>query len=99
MTPSYTVTLQPGENIIQIKDLSGEWSGPNVDHMLVEGISTSVDANAYSFRNAPHFMGLTQDYDSDGEGETNPRDAHYETDAVLDHYFSIVTLPPSSASG
>jgi len=94
MTPSYTVTLQPGDNIIQIKDLSGQWGGPNVDHMLVEGISTSVDANAYSFRNAPHFMGLTQDYSSDGEGETNPRDAHYETDAVLDHYFQHRNTAP-----
>jgi len=94
MTPSYTVTLQPGDNIIQIKDLSGQWAGPNIDHMLVEGISTSVDANAYSFRNAPHFMGLTQDYSADGEGETNPRDAHYETDAVLDHYFQHRNTAP-----
>ena len=93
-TPSYTVTLQPGDNTIQIRDMSGEWSGPNIDHMLVEGLSTSVDGNAYSFRNAPHFMGLSQDYSSDGEGETNPRDAYYETDAVIDHYFQHPNTAP-----
>jgi len=34
----------------------------------------------YSFRNAPHFMSLTPD-------DETSRDAAYETDAVLDHFF------------
>jgi len=93
-TPSYNVTLQPGPNTIQIRDMSGQWSGPNIDHMVVEGVSTDVDGNTYSFRNAPHFMALSQDYGSDGEGETNPRDAYYETDAVIDYYFHYESTAP-----
>lgn len=59
--------------------------GPNIDHLLVEGIPT--DHASYSFPNPVHFMGLLQDYNNDGIGETNRRDAEYETSAVLDHYF------------
>ena len=63
------------------------WSegGPNVDHLLIEGIPT--DHPTYSFPNPVHFMGLLQDYSGDGIGETNRRDAEYETSAILEHYF------------
>jgi cullin-associated NEDD8-dissociated protein 1 len=39
-------------------------------------------------------MGLLQDYYSDGIGETNARDAHYETSAILDHYFYHESTAP-----
>lgn len=63
------------------------WSegGPNVDHLLIEGVAT--DHPTYSFPNPVHFMGLLQDYYGDGIGETNRRDAEYETSAILEHYF------------
>ena len=63
------------------------WSegGPNVDHLLIEGVPT--DHPTYTFQNPVHFMGLLQDYYGDGIGETNRRDAEYETSAILEHYF------------
>jgi len=63
------------------------WSegGPNVDHLLIEGAAT--DHPTYTFPNPVHFMGLLQDYWGDGIGETNRRDAEYETSAILEHYF------------
>lgn len=39
-------------------------------------------------------MGLSKDYGNDGEGETSPRDAYYETDAVLEHYFHHPNVAP-----
>eukprot|EP00957_Ditylum_brightwellii_P017449 1313810-Ditylum_brightwellii.AAC.1 len=48
-----------------------------------------------SFRNAPHFMSMISDYSWPiGSGETTRRDAEYETDAVLDHYFYHQNVAP-----
>jgi len=66
--------------------------GPNVDHLLIEGLPT--DHPSYSFPNPVHFMGMLQDYSGDGIGETNRRDAEYETSAILDHYVYHPNTPP-----
>ena len=39
-------------------------------------------------------MGLSKDYGNKGQGETAPRDAYYETEAVLDHYFHHSNVAP-----
>lgn len=66
--------------------------GPNIDHLKVEGLPVSVSPD--SFRNPPHFMSLIPDYSPGGLGEMNLRDALYETDAVLDHYFYHPNVAP-----
>lgn len=48
-------------------------------------------APEYSFRNAPHFMSLL-------ETETSVRDAQYETEATLDHYFRHPNTAPFIAT-
>jgi len=79
---SFLVPLNSGDNTIQLK-YSDPWTGPRVDYLKIEWPTIP---SSYSFRNAPHFMSLSQDYNDEGEGETTARDAYYETDAVLDHY-------------
>jgi uncharacterized protein (DUF1501 family)/uncharacterized protein (DUF1800 family) len=85
-----TVTLMQGENRIRIST-SDDDRGPVVDHLLVEGLPTTHE---FSFPNPPHFMGLLQDYVSSGIGETNVRDAQFETDAVLDSLFFHESVAP-----
>eukprot|EP00957_Ditylum_brightwellii_P206334 15347899-Ditylum_brightwellii.AAC.1 len=52
-----------------------------------------VGGNFY-FRNAPHFMSMIADSKPYGIGETTRRDAEYETEAVLDHYFYHPNVAP-----
>lgn len=75
-----------GQNNIKVQIPSGYSSGPNIDNMKVEGYTKSPPVVS-SFRNPPHFMSLISDYSPYGIGEQTLRDAQYETDAVLDHYF------------
>lgn len=78
------VNLIAGSNSIRVQLPAAYTAGlPNIDHLKVEGISTSTSPS--SFRNPPHFMGLIPEVDS--SSEQNLRDAEYETKAVLDHYF------------
>jgi hypothetical protein len=65
--------------------------GPNIDHLKVEGLPVSSPS---SFRNPPHFMSLIPDYASGRIGERNLRDAQFETNAVLDHYFYQKNVAP-----
>jgi len=56
----------------------------------VETGEVSMDSTSPSFRNPPHFMSLISDMywsNPQGIGEQTLRDAQYETDAVIDHYF------------
>ena len=80
------VNLTAGQNTIQTQVSDSFNSGPNIDHIKIEGI-TVTSTPLSSFRNPPHFMSLIPDYAPYGTGEQNVRDAQYETDAVLDHYF------------
>lgn len=82
-----------GSNSIQVKrGFSGSGEGANIDHLKVEGMPASVSTD--SFRNPPHFMSLIPDRDQGGITEMNLRDALYETDAVLDHYFYHPNVAP-----
>jgi len=54
---------------------------------IVRIVGTRGEYTDYSFRNAPHFLSLL-------ELEMTVRDAQYETDAVLDHYFYHDNTPP-----
>jgi len=79
------VNLTGGSNTIRAQIPMGFIRGPNIDNMKIEGGSAFSTS---SFRNPPHFMSLISDYSTGGyEGEQTLRDAQYETDAVLDHYF------------
>ncbi|KAL7537078.1 hypothetical protein ACHAXR_007922, partial [Thalassiosira sp. AJA248-18] len=54
-----------------------------------------ASTSSSSFRNPPHFMSLIPDDEYPyGLGERNLRDAQYETDAVLDHYFFQDNVAP-----
>jgi hypothetical protein len=79
------VELVSGANTIKLQIPAGYSQGPNVDHMKIEGLHT-VGSTA-AFRNPPQFMSLINDYSPYGVGEQTVRDAQYETNAVLDHYF------------
>jgi len=48
-------------------------------------VEVTVDGENYYFRNAPHFNSLF---------DQNERDAHYETDALLDHLFTHPSTAP-----
>jgi hypothetical protein len=80
-----------GQNTIRVQLPPKYTSGPNIDHLKVEGL---VKSSPSSFRNPPHFMSLIPDYSSGRIGERNLRDAQYETDAVLDHYFYQNNVAP-----
>lgn len=87
-----TVTLNAGNNTIRTKGIEAGYSNaPNFDHIRVEGLTTNT---SYSFPNPVHFMGLIKDQWPYGIGETNLRDAQYETDAVLEHYFYDDNVAP-----
>ena len=61
--------------------------------MKLEGLTATTPSS--SFRNPPHFMSLIPDYTSPyGLGERNLRDAQYETEATLDHYFYQDNVAP-----
>lgn len=81
-----------GQNSIRVKLPAKYKEGPNIDHLMVEGLPDS--SSPASFRNPPHFMTLIPDYGSTRVGERTLRDAQYETDAVLDHYFYQDNVAP-----
>jgi hypothetical protein len=83
--------VSEGQNTIRVQLPPKYTAGPNIDHLRVEGL---VKSCPYSFRNPPHFMTLIPDYSSGRIGERNLRDAEYETDAVLDHYFYQNNVAP-----
>ncbi len=80
-----------GQNTIRVQLPPKYTAGPNIDHLRVEGLALSSSA---SFRNPPHFMSLIPDYSSGRIGERDLRDAQYETEAVLDHYFYQNNVAP-----
>jgi len=86
------VDLVAGQNTIRVSLPQAYTAGPNIDHLKVEGLPTPAPSS--SFRNPPHFMGLIPDYSYGRIGEQNLRDAHYETEAVLDHYFYQENVAP-----
>ncbi|KAL7542550.1 hypothetical protein ACHAXR_011864 [Thalassiosira sp. AJA248-18] len=86
------VNLNAGQNSIRVQLPPDYIRGPNIDHLKVEGLPTSTSLS--SFRNPPHFMSLIPDNHPGGLGERNLRDAQYETDAVLDHYFFQDNVAP-----
>ena len=76
--------LPAGMNTIRIEIPTGYVDyHSNIDHLKVEGVPASTSTS--SFRNPPTFMGLIPEHESNTE--MNLRDAQYETEAVLDHYF------------
>lgn len=81
-----------GQNTIRVQLPAKYKVGPNIDHLMVEGLPDS--SSPASFRNPPHFMTLIPDYASTRVGERTLRDAQYETDAVLDHYFYQDNVTP-----
>mmetsp|Transcript_30659 Transcript_30659/g.64787 ORF Transcript_30659/g.64787 Transcript_30659/m.64787 type:complete len:1099 (+) Transcript_30659:67-3363(+) len=86
------VNLTAGPNKIRVQIPPGHNAGPSIDHLKVEGLPMFTSPS--SFRNPPHFMGIIPDYSPFGLGEQNLRDAQYETDAVLDHYFYQDNIAP-----
>jgi uncharacterized protein (DUF1501 family) len=81
------VELTTGSNTIRAQIPDGGTKGPNLDHLVVEGMPK---LSSSQFRNPPHFMNLIPDYHGHSAseiGEQTVRDAQYETDAVLDSYF------------
>lgn len=68
------------------------FTGPNIDFLKLEGSTSGISPS--SFRNPPHFMSLLSDMSPYGIGEQTIRDAHYETAAVLDHYFYQDNVAP-----
>jgi uncharacterized protein (DUF1501 family) len=80
-----TVNLIAGANTVRIEQfhVGRRRTHSNIDHLKVEGVPASTSTS--SFRNPPTFMGLIPE--KDGKTELNLRDAQYETEAVLDHYF------------
>ncbi|KAL7542499.1 hypothetical protein ACHAXR_011825, partial [Thalassiosira sp. AJA248-18] len=86
------VSLTAGSNTVRVQLPPEYASGANIDHLKVEGLPTST--SPASFRNPPHFMSLIPDAWPDGVGERNLRDAQYETEAVLDHYFYHDNVAP-----
>ena len=92
-TDPIEVTLSAGPNVVRVKTPDGYNIGPNIDHMKIEGFTSSTSTS--SFRNPPHFLSLIPDYFWPfGLGEQTLRDAQYETDAVLDHYFYQDNVAP-----
>jgi uncharacterized protein (DUF1501 family) len=68
------------ESIFEVTD------GNGVLHYRKNMKSTvSITGSTYSFRNAVHFISLS---------EAESRDAHHETDAALDHYFYHENVAP-----
>ena len=62
----------------------------NVERYLKNMKSTvRISGSSFSFRNPVHFMSLV---------DPETRDAFYETDAVLDHYFHHPSHPPFLAT-
>jgi len=92
-TDPIEIYLAAGQNTIRAQVPVGYKDGPNIDHMKLGGITAELLQPA-SFRNPPHFMSLIPDYSPYGVGEMNLRDALYETDAVLDHYFYQDNVAP-----
>ena len=76
---------------IEVTDISG--GGANIDYLKIEGLQTSSPSS--SFRNPPKFMSEIPDNEWPyGLGEGTLRDAQYETNAVLDHYFYQDNVAP-----
>jgi hypothetical protein len=85
-------TLSAGQNTIRVQLPPKYKEGPNIDHLKVEGLP--VPSSTSSFRNPPHFMSIIPDNASSRIGERNVRDAQFETNAVLDHYFYQNNVAP-----
>ena len=84
LIPFHFHPVAAGQNTIKVQ-IPLEYGGSvNIDHLKVEGATSSTLS---SFRNPPHFVSLITDTWPRGTGEQNLRDAQYETEAVLDHYF------------
>lgn len=64
------VNLNSGSNTIKVQIPEGQFKGPNLDHILVEGLP---DASTLSFRNPPHFMSLVSDFNDQKLGEQTVR--------------------------
>ncbi|KAL7461376.1 hypothetical protein ACHAXS_001795, partial [Conticribra weissflogii] len=92
-TDPIEVYLAAGQNTIRAQIPVGYKDGPNIDHLKLEGITAELFQPA-SFRNPPHFISLIPDSSPYGIGEMNLRDALYETEAVLDHYFYQDNVAP-----
>ena len=87
-TEPVQVTLLGGVNSIRL-----QFPFPiSIDNMRIEGLDSSTPSS--SFRNPPHFMSIIPDYSPYGLGERNVRDAQYETEATLDHYFYQDNVAP-----
>ena len=85
-------TFSAGHNTIRVQLPPKYINGPNIDYLKVEGLPVSNIPS--SFRNPPHFMSIIPDNTRSTIGERNLRDAQFETDAVLDHYFYQNNVAP-----
>ena len=93
MSEPLTVSLNAGVNTIRIQLVYYREKGPTVDYLKIEGLQTASPSP--SFRNPPKFMSeIPDDSWPYGLGEGTLRDAQYETDAVLDHYFYQDNVAP-----
>ena len=89
-------TYRKGDNID--KDTVFEFVDEKGRHFFLRNIleivqvrGTGGQTTSSSFRNPPHFMSFVP-------SNTDLRDAQYETDATLDHYFYHDNTPPFLAS-
>ena len=83
--------LTEGLNTIRIQVPAGAETAPNFDLLRIEQHLT-IPTSPASFRNPPHFVSLQ--LNEENFGEQNERDAQYQTEAVLEHYFYQPNVAP-----
>ena len=90
-TEPVKVFLTEGLNTIRMEVPSGGDNSPNLDLLKIEQHLAMPNSTA-SFRNPPHFVSLQ--LNEENFGEQNERDARYQTEAVLEHYFHQPNVAP-----
>ena len=97
ITDPLRLMLNAGDNVIRIEVPPGANQAPHIDYLRIEQPLAAPTSSA-TFRNPPHFMGLQLNSVSwqttEQMGEQNIRDAQYQTEAVLDHYFYQPNVAP-----
>uniref|UniRef100_A0A7S4RIT9 Uncharacterized protein n=2 Tax=Ditylum brightwellii TaxID=49249 RepID=A0A7S4RIT9_9STRA len=78
------------ESIFQVEDNKGRVHFLKNMRETVHLLKTSGEDSSFSFRNAPHFNSIIPQ-------EAAARDAHYETQAVSDHFFYHPNTAPMLA--
>lgn len=90
-TEPIKVFLTEGLNTIRMEVPSGADNAPNLDLLRIEQ-NLAMSTSTATFRNPPHFVSLQ--LNEENFGEQNERDAQYQTEAVLEHYFHQPNVAP-----